>query len=60
MLREHFKAPCEAVGIKIHDLPEVIGADATSNLFGCVFEDMLATEFADGGNVVDDYLKRRG
>jgi len=60
LLQEHLAAPCEAVGIGIDDLPEVIGADATSNLFGCVFEDMLATEFADGGNVVDDYLKRRG
>ncbi|MBS0524837.1 MAG: hypothetical protein JSS04_14510 [Proteobacteria bacterium] len=29
-------------------------------LFGCVFEDMLATDLDDGTNVVDDYLKRRG
>jgi hypothetical protein len=60
LIKEHLEAPCRAAGIGIDDLPAVIGEDATSNLFGCVFEDMLATEFADGSNVVDDYLKRRG
>jgi hypothetical protein len=60
LLRRHLGATCKAAGIQIDDLPDVIGEDRASNLFGCIFEDLLATELADGSNIVDDYLKRRG
>src|SRR5215213_4122682 len=31
-----------------------------SAVWASAFEDMLAREFDDGSNIVDDYLKRRG
>jgi hypothetical protein len=60
LLQLHLEAPCTAADMGIEELPDVIGDAFASNLFGCVFEDMLATEFEDGSNIVDDYLKRRG
>jgi len=60
LVQIHLEAPCKAVDIEIEELADVIGGDLASNLFGCVFEDMLAGELEDGRNIVDDYLKRRG
>jgi hypothetical protein len=60
LVGRHLGGTCKAAGIQIDDLPDVIGDARTSNLFGCIFEDLLAIEFADGSNIVDDYLKRRG
>jgi hypothetical protein len=31
-----------------------------TTVWGCAFEDFLTRECADGRNIVDDYLKRRG
>jgi len=60
LLQIHLEAACEAAGIEIEELDDLVGEDLVSNLFGCIFEDMLAGELEDGSNIVDDYLKRRG
>ena len=60
LLQLHLEAPCTAADVRIDELADVIGDAFMSNLFLCVLEDMLATEFEDGSNIVDDYLKRRG
>lgn len=60
LLELHLENACRAAGIEIGDLADLIGDGHAANLFGCVFEDMLASELEDGGNIVDDYLKRRG
>lgn len=40
---------------------EIIGDHWQGPLWGCAFEDLLTQELQpDGGNLVDDYLKRRG
>jgi len=60
LLAIHLEEPCEAAGIEMEELPDVIGEVLSSNVFSCVFEDMLSKELDDGSNIVDDYLKRRG
>ena len=60
LLEMHLEVPCDAAGIEMAELPDVLGGDVASNVFGCVFEDMLARELGDGSNIVDDYSKRRG
>jgi hypothetical protein len=60
LLEMHLEVPCDAAGIEMAELPDVIGDAVASNVFGCVFEDMLARELPDGSNIVDDYLRRRG
>jgi hypothetical protein len=60
LLEMHLEAPCKSAGIEIEQLAGLIGEGHAANLFGCVFEDMLARELEDGSNIVDDYLKRRG
>ncbi len=42
LLQIHLEAPCKAADIEIEELPDVIGEDLASDLFGCVFEDMLS------------------
>src|SRR5437899_5278075 len=51
---------CKAAGITLDGLADAVGNDHASQLWGCVFEDFLASGLDDGGNIVDDYLKRRG
>ncbi len=61
MLEQHVGGPCEAAGIaSIEELGEQIGAHWATTLWGCAFEDFLTREVAEAGNIVDDYLKRRG
>jgi hypothetical protein len=60
LLGSHLEEPCKAAGIEMEELSDVIGDVLSSNAFSCVFEDMLASEFENGRNIVDDYLKRRG
>ncbi|MCX7360327.1 MAG: hypothetical protein NTV97_00295 [Alphaproteobacteria bacterium] len=60
LIGRHLLKPCEEAGIELDELRDIIGGNNEANLYGCVFEDMLAAEFEDGRNVVDDYLKRRG
>ena len=61
MLEQHVAGPCEAVDIaSIEELGERVGAHWATTLWGCAFEDFLTREVEDAGNIVDDYLKRRG
>lgn len=55
-----FGEACEAIDCSVDDLATLIGAEAFMVLCGCVFEDFLTLETEDGGNIVSDYLKRRG
>jgi len=42
------------------DLGGMIDSHWLMTVWGCAFEDFLTTEVEDAGNIVDDYLKRRG
>ncbi|HKT19999.1 MAG TPA: hypothetical protein VJR47_18245 [Stellaceae bacterium] len=60
VLNWHLAAACTDADVSLDELPSLIGDDVFSVLWGCAFEDMLATNTEDGRNIVDDYLKRRG
>ncbi len=60
ILERHVGPACEAAGVDVEALPSLLGEEQFASLWGCAFEDFLAYEFANGSNVVDDYLKRRG
>jgi hypothetical protein len=60
LLRQgHLSVACQNVGIKIDDIASVLGEPTAWTLWGCAFEDFLTRTFS-GGNMVDDYIKRRG
>lgn len=42
------------------ELGDVIDSHWAMTLWGCAFEDFLTTDVKGGGNIVEDYLKRRG
>lgn len=56
---QHAGAACEEMGVDLEDLPDLLDPGQNSTLFGCVFEDLVASDI-DGQNLADDYLKRRG
>uniref|UniRef100_E6VP03 Antitoxin Xre/MbcA/ParS-like toxin-binding domain-containing protein n=1 Tax=Rhodopseudomonas palustris (strain DX-1) TaxID=652103 RepID=E6VP03_RHOPX len=57
----HTMPACEEAGVDLDDAVSIIGQDLfASTIWACAFEDFLTRDFEDGGNVVDDYLKRRG
>ena len=61
VLKQQVAGPCEAAGIaSIEELGERVGAHWATTLWGCAFEDFLTRDVEDAGNIVDDYLKRRG
>lgn len=60
LLDRHLADPCQAAGIELDQLADVIGNPSASVVWGCAFEDFLACDLDDGSNIVDDYLKRRG
>jgi hypothetical protein len=60
LLDRHLGLACDQAEIDIEDLADLIGDDMVSVLWGCAFEDFLTQEVGEFGNVVDDYLKRRG
>ncbi|MEZ5931570.1 MAG: hypothetical protein R3F54_06405 [Alphaproteobacteria bacterium] len=60
MLSEHLSPACEAFDLNPDDLAGLLGADVYFNLWGCAFEDFMTRDDEDDGNIVDDYLKRRG
>ena len=60
VLAEHFEPACHDCGVEMTDLPEFIDDGHAMTLWGCALEDLMAREFENDGNVVDDYLKRRG
>lgn len=58
---DHFGAVLDAGDLEFGDLAEILGDHWMSTLWGCAFEDFLTNTFdVEGGNIVDDYLKRRG
>lgn len=60
VLDRHLGAALAKAGVSVDELPDLIGDHHTAVLWGCIFEDFLARDLADGRNIVDDYLKRRG
>src|SRR3546814_16796733 len=61
MLSAHLDPASEATGLEPDAIFEIIGDHWQGPLWGCAFEDLLTQELEpDGGNLVDDYLKRRG
>lgn len=60
LMEEHLGQACDEIDGSIDDLSSLIGDEAFSVLWGCMFEDFLTLELDDGRNLVADYLKRRG
>jgi hypothetical protein len=60
VLDRHLGPACDEAGIEFDDLVDLIGADMVGTLWGCAFEDFLTHDVVEFGNIVDDYLKRRG
>jgi hypothetical protein len=60
LLHRHLAPACVKVDVAVDELPELIGDQHLTVLWGCVFEDFLARNLDGGRNIVDDYLKRRG
>ena len=60
LLERHLGRACDKAGVPLEELGEVIGEHWAMILWGCAFEDFLTREVAGAGNIVDDYLKRRG
>lgn len=61
MLALHLDPVCEATGLDPEAIFDAVGHHWEGTLWGCAFEDLMAREpEADGPNLVDDYLKRRG
>jgi hypothetical protein len=56
----HLGPACDKAGIETDQLADLIGDDLTATLWGCAFEDFLTRDVDGSGNVVDDYIKRRG
>ncbi len=63
VLEEHLGPVLDAGQMEFDGLAEILGDDLAMTLWGCAFEDFLTREFdvdALNGNIVDEYLKRRG
>ncbi len=60
VLEHHLSPACTKAGIEMGELADVVGDDWAAALWGCAFEDFLARDLDGFGNVVEDYLKRRG
>jgi hypothetical protein len=61
ILEDHLLPTCDETGLEIDDIVATVGEDLfMSTVWACAFEDFVTREFDDGGNAIDDYLKRRG
>jgi hypothetical protein len=61
VLDRHIGRVLDEQGIPDFDeLGGLIGSDWAMTLWGCAFEDFLTKDVDGAGNIVDDYLKRRG
>lgn len=61
MLDHHIAGALDDYDITDFDeLGGLIGSDWAMTLWGCAFEDFLTQNVEGAGNIVDDYLKRRG
>jgi hypothetical protein len=57
----HLLPACSRTGFDAEEVIAILGENwFMTTVWGCAFEDFLTRESADGGNIVDDYLKRRG
>ncbi|WP_245415191.1 hypothetical protein [Hoeflea marina] len=57
----HFGPALDAEDMVFDDIVDILGEHWALTLWGCAFEDFLTQNFAvEGGNFVDEYLKRRG
>lgn len=59
LLDRHAGSACDEMGVDMEELPDILEPHQNGTLFGCVFEDLIASDI-DGNNIADDYLKRRG
>ncbi|MDH3582434.1 MAG: hypothetical protein OEM91_17645, partial [Hyphomicrobiales bacterium] len=61
LLDDHVRSVLDEHDLQSFDeLGGLIDAHWAMILWGCAFEDFLTKEVEDAGNIVDDYLKRRG
>ncbi len=60
ILDDHFGPVLDPTDMGFDDLRNLLGDPMTMTLWGCAFEDFLTQDFEIGGNVVDEYLRRRG
>ena len=57
----HLLPACQQTGLDAEEVVAILGESwFMTTVWGCAFEDFLTREGADGRNIVDDYLKRRG
>src|ERR1700746_476363 len=57
----HLLPACRRTGLDAEEVVAILGENwFMTTVWGCAFEDFLTRESADGRNIVDDYLKRRG
>jgi hypothetical protein len=57
----HLLPACQQTGLDAEEVVAILGENwFMTTVWGCAFEDFLTREGADGRNIVDDYLKRRG
>jgi hypothetical protein len=57
----HLLPACQQTGLDAEEVMAILGENwFMTTVWGCAFEDFLTREGADGRNIVDDYLKRRG
>jgi len=61
LLERHIASVLDEYDIQNFDeLGGLIDVHWAMTLWGCAFEDFLTKEVKDAGNIIDDYLKRRG
>jgi hypothetical protein len=61
ILQDHLSPTCGDTGLEVDDVVSTLGEEFfMSTVWACAFEDLLTQEFENGGNIVDEYLKRRG
>jgi hypothetical protein len=60
-LDRHLRRACDTFEIEADEIVSILGESCfMTTVWGCAFEDFLTQEADDAGNLVDDYLKRRG
>jgi hypothetical protein len=58
---DHLLPACDQTDLDVEEIISILGEHwFMSTVWACAFEDLLTRDFEDGGNIVDDYLKRRG
>lgn len=58
---DHFGPVLDVGDMEFEDIAEILDDDWAMTLWGCAFEDFLTQDFeVEGGNIIDEYLKRRG